>query len=83
MAQCPLKNTNFSTQNRDSRNQIIRTDESCCTSSSTQVGSVAPVFDGESMMLRRNMLKVPLKIEPAQQKYSFRTQGKAYGKLCR
>ena len=29
------------------------------------------------------MLKVPLKIEPPQWKSLFKTQGKAYGKLCK
>ena len=78
MAQCPLKTSNSPSNTKDRRNQLIRTDESCCSSSSTQVGSATPMFDGENIML-----KMSLKIEPPQRKSLFRTQGKAYGKLCK
>lgn len=83
MAQYPLKTTNSPNQNRDRRNHLVMNDGACYSSSATQVSSVALVFDGENMMLRRTMLKMPSKTEPAQRKSLFRTQGKAYGELCK
>ena len=44
---------------------------------------VGLVLDGENLMLRRTLLKVPNTIEPPQRKNLFKTTCRSHGKICK
>lgn len=47
------------------------------------MGSEGPTLDGDSLMLRRTLLKVPQCKEPLQRESLFKTTCKSHGKVCK
>lgn len=47
------------------------------------ISKARPVLDGENLMLRRTLLKVPHAKEPTQRKTPFKTTCRSYGKICK
>lgn len=54
-----------------------------CQIVNSPVGNVGPSHDGENLMMRITLLKVPQHKEPPQRKTLFKTICKAHGKICK
>ncbi|XP_059075260.1 uncharacterized protein LOC131875213 [Cryptomeria japonica] len=77
--QCP-KNKATTPFSGERRNQIAKVEDSESVTSPNQ--EVAPNV-GESIMMRRTLIKVPIEKEPPQRKSLFRTTCKSQGKCCK
>ena len=53
------------------------------TSTMTAIGKAGPTTDGENLMVKRTLLKMPQRKEPRQRKSLFRTTCKSHGKICK
>ncbi|XP_057818140.2 uncharacterized protein LOC131031119 [Cryptomeria japonica] len=79
MSRCPEKTS--SSHGGDRRTQLVQEEDS--SSVSPPIGRAGPTLEGESLMLKRTLLKIPQHKEPPQRKSLFRTTCVSFGKVCK
>lgn len=63
------------------RNQLVQEDDT--QSITSHISKIGPVVDGENLMLRRTLLKMPSVVEPPQRKNLFKRTCRSYRKICK
>lgn len=82
MRRCPRKAlSSSSSYMSERRTQLVQEEDT--PSVTSLISKVGPVTDGEILMMRRTMLKIPQAQEPPQMKSLFRTTCKSRGKICK
>ncbi len=74
MGRCPKKASSSLMGER--RNQLIQEDDTMSVTS--PISKVGPIVDGENLMLRRTLLRLPSVAEPPQRKNLFKTTYRSY-----